>query len=225
MPDLIQTAINIDTEMGRLFRETDWSKTPLGPIDSWSPELKGAVGIALPSRYPIVLFWGTELIMLYNDAWRPVLGNKHPKFFGRPGNEAWPEIWEIIGTMLKGVLETGVATWIDDYLLVLNRYGYSEEAYFTTSYSPVHLENGIVGGAFCAVQETTEKVISARRFSRTLADRYRNRNTTRRAAKRVSPVLSGESRMSRRAAHYHPWHQHLLHFVQSFCFLKLRREH
>lgn len=165
MPDLIDTVIKIDTEMGRLFREKDWSTTVLGSTDQWPRELIGALGIALSSRYPIVLFWGADLTMLYNDAWRPVLGNKHPQFLGKPGKEAWPEIWDIIGTMLESVLETGVATWIDDYLLVLNRYGYSEEAYFTTSYSPIHLADGSIGGAFCAVQETTEKVISARRFA------------------------------------------------------------
>ncbi|MBA2251077.1 MAG: response regulator [Nitrospirales bacterium] len=116
----------------------------------------------------MLLWWGPDLLLLYNDAWRPVLGAKHPSL-ARPGREVWSEIWHIIGPMLEGVLQTGHATWQDDGLLMLERSGYLEEAYFTYSYSPVWLENGAVGGAFAAVSETTARVLGARRL-RTLRD-------------------------------------------------------
>jgi signal transduction histidine kinase len=118
----------------------------------------------------MVIWWGKDLVLLYNDAWRPVLGvTKHPQALGRPGREIWPEIWDIIGAQLEGVLATGQATWSDDLLLLVERHGYTEEAYFTYSYSPIPEETGEIGGAFTAVTETTQRVLGERRMQ-TLRD-------------------------------------------------------
>ncbi|MFB2917389.1 ATP-binding protein [Aerosakkonema funiforme] len=152
-------------EMGALIRSYDWSPTKLGAIESWSGSLKTALSICLNSRFPMVIWWGKELILLYNDAWRPILGTKHPNSLGKPGEQIWSEIWDIIGAQLNSVLETGEATWSDDTLLLVDRFGYIEEAYFTYSYSPIFLESGEVGGAFTAVTETTQRVIGERRLS------------------------------------------------------------
>lgn len=154
-------------EMGTLLRSLDWTKTALGPVEHWPQSLRTAVSICLNSRFPIVLWWGPELRLIYNDAWRPVLGNKHPAV-DRPGREVWPEIWHIIGPRLEGVLTKGEATWSDDELLMLERFGYAEEAYFTYSYSPIRDETGRVG-VFAAVSETTHRVLSERRL-KTLRD-------------------------------------------------------
>ena len=124
-------------KMGALMRAHDWMQSPLGPPAQWPDVLKMAVSICLNSRFPMVLFWGRQLVMLYNDAWRPILGAKHPKGLGRPGIETWPEIWDIIGEQLGSVLKRGEATWSEDLLLPVARYGYVEEAYFTYSYSPI----------------------------------------------------------------------------------------
>jgi PAS domain S-box-containing protein len=133
-------------EMGALMRSFDWSATPLGPPEDWPHSLRTAVSICLSSRFPIVLWWGPDLRLLYNDAWRPALGAlKHPAL-AKPGREVWREIWHIIGPMLEGVLATGQATWQDDQLLPFDRYGYLEETYWTYSYSPIHLDTGEVGG-------------------------------------------------------------------------------
>lgn len=151
-------------EMGALMRSHDWSRSPLGSVENWSPSLRIALSICLNSRFPMVIWWGKELVLLYNDAWQPILGTKHPHALGRPGEEVWSEIWDIIGVQLKGVLATGQATWSDDMLLLVDRYGYIEEAYFTYSYSPILLETGEIGGAFAAVTETTRRVIGERRL-------------------------------------------------------------
>ena len=156
-------------ELGALVREYDWASTPLGAIAAWSESLRTAVSICLNSRFPMVVWWGENLTLLYNDAWRPVLGAKHPHALGKVGCEVWPEIWDIIGAQLQAVLNTGEATWSDDLLLPVHRYGYLEEAYFTYSYSPIYLESGEVGGAFTAVTETTARVLGARRLA-TLRD-------------------------------------------------------
>lgn len=151
-------------EMGERLRTFDFSTTPLGPVSAWPHSLRSAVGICLNSRFPMVLWWGPDQLMIYNDAWRPVLGQtKHPAI-GKRGRDVWPEIWHIIGPMLHSVLETGQATWQDDQLLMLDRNGYLEEAYFTYSYSPIHLEDGRVGGAFSAVSETTGRFLGERRL-------------------------------------------------------------
>ncbi|OJH37668.1 ATP-binding protein [Cystobacter ferrugineus] len=150
-------------EMGALMRAKDWSKTPFGPVETWSPALRSAVGICLGSRFPIVLYWGPTRALLYNDAWSPVPGQKHPWALGRPGAEVWAEIWDIIGPMFDHVMNTGEATWSDDQLLPLHRFGYTEECYFYYSYSPVRGEGGRVEGIFTAVTETTYRVLAERR--------------------------------------------------------------
>ena len=108
------------TEMGVLMRSHDWSQTLLGKVADWPDPLRIAVSICLNSRFPMVIWWGEDLVLLYNDAWRPVLGTtKHPQALGKPGRESWSEIWDIIGAQLKSVLTTRQATWSDDMLLMV----------------------------------------------------------------------------------------------------------
>jgi hypothetical protein len=152
-------------EMGALMRAKSWGGTPLGPPETWPDALKMVVSICLNSRFPISLWWGPELVMLYNDAWRPILGStKHPAALGRPGIESWPEIWDTIGTQFNSVLSRGEATWSDDLLLVVERNNYREEAYFTYSYSPIKHSDNRIGGIFSAISETTERVLGERRL-------------------------------------------------------------
>jgi len=157
-------------EMGALIRERDWSRSPVGPLEHWQQSLRTAVGMLLASRAQIILFWGPDFIVLYNDAYRPVFGGKHPDALGRPGREAWSEIWESqLGPLLDGVVRTGDAYWATDLLFTLQRHGYAEETYFDISYDPVRDESGKVGGVYCIVTETTGRVTGARRL-RTLTD-------------------------------------------------------
>jgi signal transduction histidine kinase len=116
-----------------------------------------------------VLWWGPELSILYNDEYVDFLGDaKHPAALGRPGAEVWAEIWDVIEPMLSQVMRLGEPTRSRDLLLHIDR-GYLEETYFSFSYSPIHGDDGRVGGVFCPVIETTDKVIGARRL-RTLRD-------------------------------------------------------
>lgn len=156
-------------EMGQRMRSLDWSQTHLGPIELWPQSLKTSVSICLASRFPIVMYWGPEYVVLYNDAYSTILGSKHPWALGQPCRDCWAEIWDTIGPMLQGVVNSGQATWSDDLQLLLKRHGYPEECYFSFSFSPIRIETGAVGGVFTAVMETTEKVIGERRL-RTLRD-------------------------------------------------------
>ncbi|HEV8189844.1 MAG TPA: hypothetical protein VGP83_18965, partial [Pyrinomonadaceae bacterium] len=158
-------------EMGERMRAFDWSSSAVGPAAEWPESLKTAVSICIGSRYPIVLWWGhPAYTMFYNDGYIPILGvTKHPGWLGRSGQECWKEIWSTVGPMLDGVFETGVATWSEDLLLVMDRNLPREEAYFTFSYSPIHGDANKVDGIFCACYETTGRVVGERRLQ-TLRD-------------------------------------------------------
>jgi len=151
-------------EMGELMQARDWSRTPLGPPEQWPPSLRTAVRIILLSRYPMFIWWGKHLVNLYNDRYVPMLGKKHPASLGESGSVTWGDIWESIRPRVEAVLERGEATFDDALLLMMNRYGYLEETYFTFSYSPLPDDEGKIGGLFCAVTEETERVISERRM-------------------------------------------------------------
>jgi signal transduction histidine kinase len=178
------------------MRALDWSQTPLGPVESWPQSLQTAVGICLASRFPILLWWGAELTMLYNDGYRPMLGStKHPRAMGHSGRECWSEIWDVIGPMLEGVLSDGKATWSDDLFLLVDRHGYSEECYFTFSFSPIRDETGGVGGVFTAVAETTGRVLGERRSrtARELAAVLVNARTSEQVLRQAARVFGANT--------------------------------
>ncbi len=154
---------------GALIRGHDWSATGLGPIEQWPQSLRTVVGILLSSRYQMWMGWGPDLSFLYNDAYAPTLGVKHPWAIGRPAREVWAEIWADIGPRIELVLRTGEATWDEGLLLFLERRGYPEETYHTFSYSPLRDDGGAIAGHFCVVMEETERIIGERRLS-TLRD-------------------------------------------------------
>ncbi len=145
-------------EMGALMRATDWSLTRLGPIEHWPKSLQTMLGVILGSRFPMLLWWGPDLLHLYNDAYRPILRDKHPASLAAPAAEVWAEVWGIAGPMARSVQEGGPATWTEDLQLFIANGGMAEETYFTFSYSPVPGEDGRVGGLLNTVQETTAKV-------------------------------------------------------------------
>ena len=153
-------------ELGALMRALNWAGTPLGPVETWPQSLRSVLSMLLPSKAQIILFWGPEFIVFYNDAYRPVFGAKHPHALGRPGREAWSEIWDtVLHNLLAGVVRTGEAFWAKDLLFLIERHGFLEETYFDVSYDPVRVESGGVGGVYCIVAETTDRVVGARRMA------------------------------------------------------------
>lgn len=152
--------------MGELMRQMDWARTPLGPISSWSPSLKMMARFLLANRFPLLLWWGPEFCQIYNDAYRPILGTKHPHFLGRPVSECWSEIWHVLKPLIETPFNGGPSTWMEDITLEINRYGYVEESHFTIAYSPVPDETvpSGIGGVLATVHEITEKVVGERRI-------------------------------------------------------------
>ena len=173
------------------MRLLDWSKTPLGPVERWPQSLRTSVSVCLNSAFAILVWWGPELVMLYNDAYSAIVSNKHPRALGAPGKDIFPEVWDTIGPMLEGVLKRGEAVRADDLLLVLERNGYAEECYFTFSYSPILDESGGIGGVFTPVQETTERIIGERRLQ-TLTELSAVRAGKARTAEEACKALASE---------------------------------
>jgi PAS domain S-box-containing protein len=152
-------------EMGERIRAFDWSKTEIGPPETWSPALRMMVQLLLANRFPLLLWWGPQYVSIYNDAYRPVLGTKHPWGLGRPLSECWSEIWDVLKPLVDTPFNGGPATWNEDIQLEINRHGFVEESHFTIAYSPVPDETAPsgIGGVIATVHEITEKVIGERR--------------------------------------------------------------
>src|SRR5262249_21669625 len=148
-------------EMGAHIRAFDWSQTPIGSVESWSPALRMMVRFLLANRFPLLLWWGPQYISIYNDPYRPVLGTKDPWALGQPVATCWSEIWHILKPLIDTPFNGGPVTWNDDILLEINRYGFVEETHFTIAYSPVPDEtlldfSRIEAGRVQAVYEPTD---------------------------------------------------------------------
>jgi PAS domain S-box-containing protein len=155
-----------DSELAARMRALDWSQTDLGSPQTWSESLRVAVSLCVTSRIPIVMYWGTNFTVLYNDAYISFLGEtKHPRYLGQPGQECWQEIWDTIGPMLKSVYATGNATLSEDVRMFFARRLPLEEVYVRFTFGPILASDGkTVQGIFCPCTETTEQVVSARRL-------------------------------------------------------------
>ena len=152
-------------EAGRLMRSIDWSKTSFGAVEFWSPSLRMIVSFLLVNRFPLVLRWGSNFCQLYNDAFLPMLGKKHPRSMGQPASECFPEVWHIIEPLIQNVFRGGEATWMEDLQLEIMRYDRLEEVHYAFAYSPVPDETvpSGIGGVLGTVHEITEQVIAQRR--------------------------------------------------------------
>ncbi len=149
-------------EMGQLIRSMDWSKTPLGPVETWPQSLRTSVSLCLSSTFPILIAWGPETIQIYNDSYRPICGAKHPESMGQNFRICWETALPVVGDKFtRG--QQGEGTYIKDQRMFLDRYGYLEETFMTFSFAPIRDESGEVGGIFHPITETTDKMLSARR--------------------------------------------------------------
>ena len=153
-----------------LFASHDWANSPLSEPASWPPSLNLAVSICLNSRFPMFVWWGASLVNIYNDAYIPVLGQRHPRAFGQPARSVWHEIWDVVGPQQRAVMERGESTWNERVLLVMERNGFAEETWFTWSYSPIYGEDGRIDGLFCACTEETARVLAERERDKLIRD-------------------------------------------------------
>jgi PAS domain S-box-containing protein len=148
-------------EMGVLTRAYDWSASPLGKPETWPQSLRTAVRILLNTNHPMFIWWGQELIQFYNDAYRQTMGpERHPSALGQRGRECWAEIWPIIGPQIEQVMSGGGATWHENQLVPITRYGRLEQVYWTYGYSPIDEDDGI-GGVLVVCRDVTRDYLAS----------------------------------------------------------------
>ncbi|WP_263263872.1 ATP-binding protein [Pseudomonas sp. RIT-PI-S] len=149
-------------DMGARIRAFDWSSTPLGAPQGWPQSLQSALSICLNSSFPTAIYWAGDFRLLYNDAWAPVPGERHPAALGQPGEHVWQDIWHIVGPQLQRVWETGEGLTVFDQALPMVREGVVTETYWNYSLTPVRGEAGEVVGIFNQGNETTQRVLRER---------------------------------------------------------------
>ena len=145
-------------EMGAAMRAHDWSRSAIGHPAHWPAPLATMVSMILNSKFPMFILWGPEFVMLYNDSYIPVLGERHGQALGRPMAAVWPEVWPEIGPIVRRAYD-GEASFYENLPVTLERNGFPEQAWFMFSYSPLRDATGAVDGAICVCAETTQQVM------------------------------------------------------------------
>ncbi|KFC63231.1 PAS domain S-box protein [Massilia sp. LC238] len=183
----------MDDGMRMRIRRHDWSQTPLGPPGEWPPALRTAVDMVLHSSFPMFLAWGPDLIFLYNDAYVPLLGQKHGRALGERFCDLWAEVWKDMVPLIDRAL-SGKPVYFEDMPMTVMRRGYPERATFTFSHAPLIGDDGQVAGLFCTVMETTRRVASERRaaFELTVSDALRPLASSEEVIATASALLGGE---------------------------------
>ncbi|WP_241509517.1 response regulator [Pseudomonas ovata] len=154
--------------MAALIQHKDWAATPLGPIDQWPQSLRTTVSLCLASNFPINIIWGPENTQIYNDGYKVVCGEAHPRALGEGYHITWASAWPAIGEPFERAL-AGHTSFLENQRMFLARNGYLEETFFTFSTSPIRDESGGIGGLFHPVTETTTTILAERR-TRALRD-------------------------------------------------------
>jgi PAS domain S-box-containing protein len=194
MADILRITAGLgDSETRRLLGDRDWQASALGPPAAWPPELSTAVSMVLSSTFPMFVVWGPQQVFLYNDAYSPILGDKHPAAFGEQFQRVWWEIWPALEPIAGRAL-AGQSSYFEDMPLTMQRKGYTEQTWFTFSYSPLHDGEGRVMGVYCTCIETTARVESERRaaFELALADALRPLASSEDAISTASALLGRE---------------------------------
>jgi PAS domain S-box-containing protein len=195
---LIESVFAGGGKMGARMRAFDWTTTVLGPVEQWPQSLRACVRIVLGAGHPMLISWGSDYTMLYNDAYGVVVGTKHPGALGRSCREVLAEAWDFIGPRFDTVFTEGqpIST-LTHQMFTFHRNNYLEECYFAFSYSPIPDDNGKIGGVLTNALDMTERVIEDRRrqvlrdlASRTAEARYEEE------VWRVSADTLGQNRSS-----------------------------
>jgi PAS domain S-box-containing protein len=155
--------IAVRPQVTALLQEHDWRDFPLGIPDAWPASLKTALSICLASSFPTAIYCGADLRLIYNEAWAPIPGDRHPWALGRPAAEVWSDIWHVVGPQLAQVMRTGEGFSTFDQMLPMQRNGRTCETYWNYSFTPIHDENGVVVGILNQGHETTGRVLGERR--------------------------------------------------------------
>ena len=144
-------------EMGARTRAFDWPATSIGAPETWPQSLRVTVRLILNTRHPMFIWWGPDLIQFYNDAYAETMGpERHPNALGAPGRECWQEIWHVIGSQIDYVMAGKGSTWDEDRRIEMTRNGRKQDVWWTYSYGPIDIEDG-VGGVLVVCNDVTQQ--------------------------------------------------------------------
>jgi PAS domain S-box-containing protein len=147
-----------------LIADHDWRGTSMGPIDDWPPHVRAATSLMLRSVVPIVMLWGEDGTMVYNDAYAVFAGQRHPRLLGSKVREGWDEVADFNDTVMRTGLAGGTLSFRDQEL-TLHRHGRAEQVWMNLDYSPLLDDQGVPAGVMAVVVETTAKVQAERRLN------------------------------------------------------------
>lgn len=153
-----------DSAMAQAVRAHDWSGTPLGPPAQWPLPLRNVVDLMLASPESMYVVWGQALTFFYNDAYTPILGPRQAQALGAPLRELWADAWDAVRAPIEAAF-AGRASRFEEVPIAMNRYGTPEDTWWTFSFSPIYLDDGSVGGAFCVTNEVTARKVAQARLA------------------------------------------------------------
>ncbi|MFD2367459.1 ATP-binding protein [Pseudoduganella sp. GCM10020061] len=185
-------------EVRARFRQVDWAGSPLGPSAAWPAALRNTISLILGSRFPMFVAWGPQHHFFYNDAYAYLLTDRHPAALGEPLQQVWPELWPHVRPLIERTLQ-GESILGEDVRRTFRRADGVYESTFTLAYSPVRVDDGRVGGAYCAIFETTARLNIQRRreFQLELADSLRLLDSVREVTDTATAMLAGHMQLSR----------------------------
>lgn len=143
-----------------LIRGIDWAGSPLGPIPEWEPSLRTALSICLHAASPMAVYWGEDLLMLYNDVCAQTLGDRHPAALGAPAAEVFADIWDFVGPILKGAYTQGSSTGARNQAPVA-REGRVKDLRFDYTANPVRDDDGNIVGVLAVAFDITDHLRTA----------------------------------------------------------------
>ncbi|KAM0329207.1 hypothetical protein ACHAQA_004506 [Verticillium albo-atrum] len=166
-PSFDWTRITVTPELNEhiLFaRNTDWGATSLGPIEYWSADLRAMANMVMGSPHPAAMYWGPDFVVIYNEAYIELAGQKHPSLMGARYADAWSEIWDDVGPTMHSAWDSGQSTLKNDNQLFIDRHGFVEEAFFSWSLVPLVGSEGEVVGIYNPAFENTRRKVNERRM-------------------------------------------------------------
>ncbi|MES2803193.1 MAG: PAS domain-containing sensor histidine kinase [Bdellovibrionota bacterium] len=152
-----------DGQMGQLIQAFDWAKTSLGPYELWPTSLKVHVSTILALPTSASIFWGEDLLQIYNDSCSKTMGKRHPANLGLPVKQGWPEAYAMTESFFKRIINNAEVVVLDRAFMPLERDGFIEETYFDSTMSPLRDGEGLIRGVLSLNSENTEIVLSERR--------------------------------------------------------------
>lgn len=181
--------IHGNSRMAELIRTHDWNLTPLGPIKDWSENLLFSANLMLACAFPSLVFWGEELVQLYNDAFIPLLAERHPSGLGQTAQECWWDAWQIVGPNLKRVINEGETVFHENTVVPIVRDGRLQDIRWTYSYSPILGTGGDPLGVFVVCQDITREVTAAQKL---LASEEGTRESAKRLGELAAIIASSD---------------------------------